>query len=56
VVLGSVIPYLLAELNLLQLADQPGGQDERDEKGRHRGVNDPKTQIPKDVQEAVLGV
>ena len=54
--LGPVISYLLTELDLLQLPDHPGGQDEGNEERRHCSINNPETLIPKDIQEANIRV
>ena len=47
-------PYranLLAELDFLQFADDPGGHHKRDQKRRDRRIDNPEALVPKDVQE-----
>ena len=45
-VFGSIVTDLLAELDFLQLPDEPWSEDERNEEGGDRRVNDSKAQIP----------
>jgi hypothetical protein len=54
--LGPIVPYLLAELDLLQLPDHPRSQRKRDEKGGDRGIDDPEALVPKDVEKRKLCV
>jgi hypothetical protein len=54
--LGPVIADLLAQLDFLQLADEPRGQNKRDEKCRDRRINDAEALIAKNVQEREFGV
>jgi hypothetical protein len=52
--LGSVITYLLTQLNLLELSDHPRCEDKCDQKGGDCGINDAKALVSKDVQEGEL--
>ena len=52
--LGTIVPNLLAQLDLLQLSDHPGRQDKRNQKRGDSRIDDPKALIAKDIQERKL--
>ncbi len=52
--LGSVITYLLPQLNLLEFSDHPRREDKCNQKCGDCGVNDAKALIAKDIQEGEL--
>jgi hypothetical protein len=44
-----IVSDLLTEFDLLELTNDPGSHHKRDEKRRHRRIDDPKTLVPKNV-------
>jgi len=54
--LRPIVPHLLPQLDILKLLDQPRGQHEGNQKGRNRGVDDPKAQVSEDIENGKLGV
>ena len=48
-----VLPDGLADLELLELADQPGADDEADDERRDRRIDRPEGDVAKDVEERV---
>jgi hypothetical protein len=51
VTLRTVIADLLPKFDILEFADQPGGEHKRDQERRHRRIDDAEALVPKDVQE-----
>jgi len=54
--LGAIVTDLLAQFDFLQLADEPGGENKRDEERRHRRINDAEALIAEDVQKRKLSM
>jgi hypothetical protein len=51
---GDILPHHLLNLKGPQLFDQPGSDDETDQKGRQDCIDRPEGDIPKDIKKSEI--